>query len=72
MSGVRGRLAGALGGGPEMAVVELLTRRLDEFEERTRSELDRQDVLIREVAADLAERLAAIERRVAALEARDQ
>lgn len=55
-----------------MAVVELLTRRLDEFEERTRSELDRQDVLIREVAADLAERLAAIERRVAALEARDQ
>lgn len=72
MSGVRGRLAGVLGSGSEMAAVEQLTRRLDELEERTRSELDRQDVLVRELATDLTERLAAIERRLAALEARNQ
>lgn len=67
MSGVRSRLAGVVG--VDQASIEQLTRRLDELEGSTQDGLDRQVAAVREVAADLAERLAAIERRLDALEA---
>jgi tetrahydromethanopterin S-methyltransferase subunit G len=67
MSGARSRLVGVLGVDP--AAIEQLTRRLDELEATTRDGLDRQAAAVREVVADLAERLAAIERRLDALEA---
>lgn len=72
MSRLRNRLARALGAGGDPAEVEQLTRRLDESSGRTHAELDRQEALIRELAADLTERVAAIERRLGALESRDQ
>lgn len=67
MSGVRNRLAGALG--VEGGSIEELARRIDELEGSTRDGVDRQTAIAREVAIDLAERLAAIERRLDALEA---
>lgn len=70
MSGVRSRLAGAVGVDPTS--IEQLTRRLDELEGSTHDGIDRQVAAVREVAADLAERLAAIERRLDALEAADR
>lgn len=69
MSGVRGRLARVLGADP--AAAEQVTRLLDELRTSTHAELDRQAALTREVASDLAERLAAIERRLDALEQQD-
>lgn len=72
MSRLRNRLARALGADGDPAEVEQLTRRLDESSGRTSAELDRQEALIRELAADLTERVAAIERRLGALESRDQ
>jgi hypothetical protein len=67
MSGARSRLAGALGADP--AAIDELTRRLDALEASTQEGIERQLAAVREVAADLAERLAAIERRLDALEA---
>jgi tetrahydromethanopterin S-methyltransferase subunit G len=67
MSGVRSRLAGVVGADP--GSIEQLTQRLDELERSTGDGLDRHGAAVREVAADLAERLAAIERRLDALEA---
>ena len=72
MSQLRNRLARALGNGGDPAEVERLTRRLDELDTNTRAELDRHESLIRDLGADLTERVAAIERRIAALEARVQ
>ena len=67
MSGVRGRVAGALGVDP--ASIETLSRRLDDVEAADREGVDRQVAVVREAVTDLAERLAAIERRLDALEA---
>lgn len=67
MSGVRSRVAGALGVDP--ASIEQLSRRLDEIEAGEREGIDRQVAVVRDAVADLAERLAAIERRLDALEA---
>jgi tetrahydromethanopterin S-methyltransferase subunit G len=67
MSGVRSRLAGAMGADP--GAIEEVVRRLDELERSSREGLDRDAASLREVAADLAARLAAIERRLDALEA---
>lgn len=73
MSGFGRRLARRLGlGGDDPAAVERLTARLDAADASGRAELARQDALIRQVAADLTERVAALERRVGALEARDR
>lgn len=70
MSGVRRRLARAVGVGSE--AVEQLTLRVDDLDQRTRGAIGRQDALTRQAVADLTERLAAIERRITALEARDE
>lgn len=67
MSGVRGRVAGALGVDPTS--IEQLSRRLDEIEAGNREGIDRQVAVVRDAVTDLAERLAAIERRLDALEA---
>lgn len=67
MSGLRSRLARALA-----SASGRLTPPLDEVDERARADRERQDALTRDAVADLTERLAAIERRLAALEARDQ
>ena len=72
MSRWRSRLGRALGAGGDPAEIEQMNRRLDESTDRTCAELDRQEALIRELATDLTERVAAIERRLGALEARDQ
>lgn len=70
MNGVRRRLARAVGAGSDAAALEQLTRRVDDLDERTRGDIGRQDTLTRQAVADLTERLAAIERRITALEAR--
>ena len=72
MSRLRNRLARVIDDVGDPAAVEQMTRRLDELETNTRAELDHQESLIRELGADLTQRVAAIERRIAALEARDQ
>ena len=72
MSGVRSRLARAIGAGGDPAAIDELTRRLDSLEAHVRADLDRQEALLREVTADLTERIAAVERRLAALDARNQ
>ena len=72
MSRWRNRLALVLGSGVNPAEVEQLTRRLDELDAHAAAERERHEALVRELATDLTERLAAIERRLAALEARDQ
>ena len=72
MSGLRGRLHGALGVSGVSADLHEAVRRLAELEERTRAELDRQDRTMRELAVDLTERIASLEQRLAELEARTQ
>lgn len=71
MSGVRNRLARAFGAGADPAATDELTRRLDALDAWVRADLERQETLVREVTADLTDRLAALERRLAALEAQD-
>jgi hypothetical protein len=70
MSGVRSRLARAIDG--DSAATDELVRRLDALESAVRADVDRQEALLRGVTAYLTERLAALERRLAALEARDR
>ena len=69
MSGVRNRLARAIDG--DSATTDELIQRLAALESAVRADLDRQEELVRTVTVDLTERLAALERRLAALEARD-
>jgi tetrahydromethanopterin S-methyltransferase subunit G len=73
MNSMRSRLIGLVDRGEargvDPATIEQLAQRLDAIEATTRDELDRHAAIVREVAADLAERLAAIERRLDALEA---
>lgn len=66
MSGVRNRVAGALGVDPSS--LEQLAHRIAELEASTGAGLDAQTTALRDATADLAERLAAIERRLDALE----
>lgn len=73
MSGLRRRLLRVLGGDPGLAArLDELTARVAELDDRDRVAADRQETLIRELAADLTERVAAFERRLDALESRDQ
>lgn len=72
MTGVRSRLARAIGAGGDAAATDELARRLDSLDAHVRADLGRQEALLREVTADVIERIAALERRLAALEAHDQ
>lgn len=59
------RLVGAGGGGNEL---DALARRVAELDERARGDAERQTAAVTGAVADLAERLAAIERRLDRLE----
>jgi ParB-like chromosome segregation protein Spo0J len=73
MSGLRRRFLRSLGVDPALAAqLDELSVRVAELDERNRVALDRQETLVRELAADLTERVAAFERRLDALEVRDQ
>lgn len=69
MSGLRGRLQHALGVEPRPeGQLDELTAQLAELAVETRVALERQETLVRGLAADLTERVAAFERRLEALE----
>ena len=69
MSGVRRRLLRALGAEPSPGgQLDELTTRVAELDEQTRAALERQETLVRDLATDLTERVAAFERRLQALE----
>ena len=72
MSSLRERLLRRLAPAGSGSGTEALERRVDELDARTRADDDRNEGLTRELTADLTERVAALERRLAALEARDR